>query len=62
MRPSGDLDFDEAESVFYEQILAGIEAGADFISIETMSDIKEAKAAFWHTKGQKKTQTKMSLA
>lgn len=46
LKPSGDMEFDEAENIFYEQILAGIEAGVDFISIETMSDIKEAKAAF----------------
>jgi len=45
--PSGDLSFDEAERIFYEQILSGIQAGADFVSIETMSDIKEAKAAFF---------------
>ncbi|WP_235374660.1 homocysteine S-methyltransferase family protein [Caldicellulosiruptor naganoensis] len=53
MSPSGDLDFDEAEEIFYEQILAGIEAGADFVSIETMSDIKEAKAAFFAYKRAK---------
>lgn len=58
MRPSGDLDFDEAESMFYEQILAGIEAGADFISIETMSDIKEAKAAFLACKRAKENANK----
>lgn len=51
--PSGDLSFDEAERIFYEQILSGIQAGADFVSIETMSDIKEAKAAFFAYKKAK---------
>lgn len=46
LNPAGMLEFDEAVDIFYEQIAAGFEAGADFISIETMSDVKEAKAAF----------------
>ncbi|WP_241765452.1 homocysteine S-methyltransferase family protein [Caldicellulosiruptor morganii] len=58
MAPSGDLYFDEAEEIFYEQILAGIEAGADFVSIETMSDIKEAKAAYFAYKKAKEDTNK----
>ncbi|WP_457754813.1 homocysteine S-methyltransferase family protein [Thermovibrio ammonificans] len=43
--PVGDYTFDELVDVFKEQIEAGAEAGADLVLIETMSDIKEAKAA-----------------
>lgn len=45
-KPAGDFDFDEAVDVFYEQVYEGIKNGADLISVETISDIKEAKAAF----------------
>lgn len=43
--PIGDLEFDEAYEIFREQAVAGEEAGADFIAIETMSDLAEMKAA-----------------
>ena len=43
--PVGSIPFDEMVDVFREQISAGAEAGADVILIETMSDIREAKAA-----------------
>ncbi|WP_457678887.1 homocysteine S-methyltransferase family protein [Thermovibrio sp.] len=45
VEPVGDYTFDEIKEVFKEQIEAGAEAGADLILIETMSDLKEAKAA-----------------
>ncbi len=45
VEPVGDLTFDEIVDVFKEQIEAGADAGADLVLIETMSDIKEAKAA-----------------
>lgn len=45
LKPMGDLDFNEAVSVFAETIKAGAEAGADGIIIETMSDLYELKAA-----------------
>ncbi len=45
VEPVGDYTFDEIVSVFKEQIEAGAQAGADLILIETMSDLKEAKAA-----------------
>jgi 5-methyltetrahydrofolate--homocysteine methyltransferase len=41
----GDLSFDDAVDIFKEQASSMIEAGADLISIETMIDIKEIKAA-----------------
>lgn len=45
LKPMGDLDFNEAVSVFAETVRAGAEAGADGIIIETMSDLYELKAA-----------------
>lgn len=45
LRPLGELDFEDAVSVFGEMVHAGVMAGADAILIETMSDIYEAKAA-----------------
>ena len=43
--PFGDLDFEEAVSIFAEMISAGAKAGADLVLIETMSDTYEIKAA-----------------
>ncbi|NBI70013.1 homocysteine methyltransferase [Clostridiaceae bacterium] len=45
LKPMGDLDFEEAVSVFAETVEAGAQAGADLIVIETMSDMYELKAA-----------------
>ncbi len=43
LKPIGTMDFDEAYEIFKEQIVAG--SHADFVLIETMSDLLEAKAA-----------------
>lgn len=43
--PLGDLDFDDAYKIFYEQAEALAEAGADFLIIETCIDIQEMRAA-----------------
>ena len=43
--PYGDLNFDEAYEVFYEQAKALVDEGVDLINIETMSDLYEAKIA-----------------
>jgi len=43
--PFGDLDFEEAVSIFAEMIAAGARAGADLVLIETMNDTYEIKAA-----------------
>lgn len=43
--PIGNLGFDEAYDVFYEQICALAEAGVDYILIETVIDIQEMRAA-----------------
>lgn len=43
--PLGPLSFDEAVTLFSQQISAGVTAGVDLIAIETMMDLQEAKAA-----------------
>lgn len=43
--PLGNLTFDEAYDVFYEQIVALDSAGIDYILIETIIDIQEMRAA-----------------
>jgi 5-methyltetrahydrofolate--homocysteine methyltransferase len=45
LRPIGDLQFEDAVSVFAEAAAAGERAGADLILIETMGDTMECKAA-----------------
>ena len=45
LEPVGTLSFDEAYELFKEQAVAGEEAGADFVMIETQTDIYETKAA-----------------
>ncbi len=45
VEPVGDLTFDEMAAVFREQAEPLVEAGADFITLETFLDIKEIRAA-----------------
>ncbi len=45
LEPFGTLSFDDAYELYKEQVIAGAEAGADIVLIETMSDLLEAKAA-----------------
>ena len=45
LRPVGDLGFEEAYRAFAAMVQAGVEAGAQLIVIETMSDTYEIKAA-----------------
>jgi len=45
LSPLGDLDFEEAVSVFSETVKLGVKYGVDFILIETMNDSYETKAA-----------------
>ncbi|WDV46545.1 homocysteine S-methyltransferase family protein [Clostridiaceae bacterium M8S5] len=45
LSPLGTLSFDDAYEMFKQQVIAGDNAGADIILIETMSDLYEAKAA-----------------
>lgn len=44
MEPVGPMTFEEAYSIFQEQLVAGVDAGADFILFETFTDIYELKA------------------
>jgi len=45
LKPLGDLDFETAYEAYGEVVKYGVEAGADMIHIETMSDLYELKAA-----------------
>ena len=45
LAPLGDLDFDDALAAFRTMIEAGVKAGVDLISVETMTDLYELKAA-----------------
>ncbi|MBE6940267.1 MAG: homocysteine methyltransferase [Ruminococcaceae bacterium] len=45
LKPLGDLDFEEAVSIFAETVRLGVRYGADLILIETMNDSYETKAA-----------------
>jgi 5-methyltetrahydrofolate--homocysteine methyltransferase len=45
LEPIGTLSFERAYEIFKRQVEAGVKAGCDFILIETISDLYEAKAA-----------------
>ena len=45
LKPYGDLDFEDAVSVFSKVVALGVKHGADLIFIETMNDSYETKAA-----------------
>ena len=45
LEPLGTLTFEEAYDTFKEVMIAGRDAGADLIAIETMTDLYEVKAA-----------------
>lgn len=44
LEPLGTLKFEDAYEVYKEVVLAGYEAGADIIAIETITDLYDAKA------------------
>ena len=50
LKPYGDLDFEDAVSVFAETVRLGVKYGVDLIMIETMNDSYETKAALLATK------------
>lgn len=54
IQPLGELTFDEAYDVFFEQISALAKAGADFILIETIIDIQEMRVALLAAKAATK--------
>lgn len=45
LKPLGDFDFEDAVSVFAETVKLGVKYGVDLITIETMNDSFETKAA-----------------
>lgn len=45
LKPLGDLDFEDAVSVFAQTVKLGAKYGADLVIIETMNDSYETKAA-----------------
>lgn len=45
LEPMGSLEFDEAYNLYQQQVLVGVESGADLIHIETIADLYEARAA-----------------
>ncbi len=45
LEPMGSLSFEAAYELFREMVVAGSQAGADLVAIETMTDLYEAKAA-----------------
>ena len=45
LKPYGSLDFEDAVAAFAKTVKAGVAAGADLVSIETMNDCLETKAA-----------------
>lgn len=45
LKPLGDLDFEDAVKIFAETVKLGAKYGADLITIETMNDSYETKAA-----------------
>lgn len=45
LEPLGTLSFEDAYEVFAEQVRAVVDAGCDIVLIETMTDLREAKAA-----------------
>ncbi len=45
LEPAGTLTFSEAYALFREQAVAGEEAGADAVAVETMTDLSEVRAA-----------------
>ncbi len=45
LAPYGDLPFEDAYNLFKEQVVAGENAGADLVLIETMGDLYEIKSA-----------------
>ncbi len=45
LKPFGDMDFEDAVSMFAQTVRAGAKSGADLIIIETMNDLSETRAA-----------------
>ncbi|KAF1680705.1 homocysteine S-methyltransferase family protein [Veillonella sp. R32] len=55
IEPLGQISFDEVYATYYEQALALIEAGVDFIIIETIIDVQEMRAALLAARDARET-------
>lgn len=56
LEPSGSLRFEDAYRMFRRQIKAGLEAGAQLIALETMTDLYEMKAALLAAREEQEAQ------
>ena len=54
LKPMGDLDFEEAYSIFKDSVVCAEKCGVDLYIIETMNDIYETKAALLAVKENSK--------
>lgn len=45
LEPMGSLSFNVAYELFAQQVKLGVQAGADLVAVETMTDLSEVKAA-----------------
>ena len=45
LEPTGILKFEDAVDIFKEEVRAAVEAGADLVMVETMTDLQECRAA-----------------
>ena len=61
LKPYGDLDFETAYDLYKEQVIAGANAGADLILIETMGDLYEIKSAVLAAKENSKLPVLVSM-
>jgi 5-methyltetrahydrofolate--homocysteine methyltransferase len=50
LQPLGDFSFEQAVDIFKEQIRGLVDGGVDFIALETMIDVNEARAAIFAAK------------
>ncbi|NLD19281.1 MAG: dihydropteroate synthase [Clostridiales bacterium] len=62
LEPLGTVTFEEAYEAFKEMIVAGIDAGAEIICFETMTDLYEVKAAVLAAKENTKLPVMVSMS
>ena len=62
MKPFGTMSFDEAYDIFKEIIIAGDNAGADLIVLETMTDMSELRAGVLAAKENSKLPVWVSMS
>lgn len=62
LAPAGTLSFEDAYASFAEIVRAGVQAGADFVFLETMTDLYELKAAILAAKEQSSLSVFVSMS